>query len=150
MTPGICTGCDDPGLRAIAEALAVDDLDRALTLGLLDVVPPDPTTTSCADCAARLATITRARAARRTALEARERHRRRAARLQARAERQAEKRRGLRGAVAPGIDAQPALVEDTHADGATAPASTVARPALPAAAAAALARAKARAATRRD
>lgn len=169
MTVGTCPGCDDPGLRAIAEALAVDDLDRALALGLLDVALPDVAlqniatpgaamsgaVSSCPDCAVRMATIVEARTARLTALDARERHRRRAARLQARAQRQAEKRRGMHGNREPvassAVVALPAPGDDTRIDTMLPPPeATPVRPALPAAAAAALARAKARVAARRD
>lgn len=154
MTVGTCPGCDDPGLRAIAEALAVDDLDRALTLGLLNIALPDAgisgMASACPDCAVRMATIVEARAARLTALDARERHRRRAARLQARAQRQAEKRRGVQGDTDPAVDALSASGDNTRIDAALPPATAPARPALPAAAAAALARAKARVAARRD
>lgn len=154
MTVGTCPGCDDPGLRAIAEALAVDDLDRALALGLLDIAMPEATmsgmASTCPDCAVRMTTIAEARAARLAALDARERHRRRAARLLARAQRQAEKRRGMHGDTDPAVDALPAPGDDARIDAALPPATAPVRPALPSAAAAALARAKARVAARRD
>ena len=121
-TPCRC-GCTDPrgrAVHAIATALAVDDLDRAIDAGLLTCVPCP----GCdADCSA---SVIAARDSRVGALAARERFRAREARLQHRA-----RERAARRAVA--VGPQPS-------DG-QAP-----RPPLPSAAAAALARAKARAA----
>jgi len=112
-------------LRALADALAADDLDRAMTLGLLDARPED-IPDLCDACSARAGILIAARGGRLRALAARERHRTRQARL---AERSAARAR-RRAAAAP---QQP----------------SVAAPSLPPAAAAALARAKARAAAKR-
>jgi hypothetical protein len=109
-------------MHAIASALADDDLDLALELGLLDAAPCEHCSGACN---ARLAT---ARDARLAALAARERYRLRQARLQRRAQQRA-----------------PARVASTP----TATNTAEANPALPTAAAAALARAKERAAERR-
>jgi hypothetical protein len=115
-----CPHCDDPALVALADAVATDDLDRALALGLLEVAAPAD---ACADCTSRFETILSARDARRRALAARERYRARQLRLAERAEARARRRAA-----------------------AVATASVAAAPTLPAAAAAALARAKAKAA----
>ena len=130
-------GCKDAcGAKqhAILDALAADDVDRALDLGLMAVEP-------CPGCKATChLPVIEARAARKYALDARERYRKRLARLQRLAEEQKARR-----APAPAPDepdgtggTRPALPDGT---GGT-------RPALPDAAAAALARAKARAAGR--
>jgi hypothetical protein len=117
MAPCPACGCaSDDGAAAhrIVDALRVDDLDRAIDAGLLDDI-------ACTDCTPDCrATLADARAARRTALAARERYRDRTLRL---AQRQRER------------------------DARRAPPSTTAS--LPPAAAAALARAKARAAQRK-
>ncbi len=114
----IC-GCVDPhgaATHAIAGAVAADDLDLAIELGLLDHAP-------CAHCApACVALPQRARDARLRALAARERYRARQARLERRNEALQTKRM------------------------AAAPAAAAKAAGLPTAAAAALARAKARAA----
>lgn len=115
-----CTDMHGASAHAIVAALVEDDLDRALEAGLLAVQPCE----RCSDtCNSRLVD---ARDTRMAALDARERHRARQARLLRRAEERAAAR------VAPM---------------ATPTAET--KPALPSAAAAALARAKARAAERR-
>jgi hypothetical protein len=117
-------GCDSAqgaGAHAIAAALREDDLDAALSLGLLDATIACP---RCSDgCRAMLEDARRDRL---DALAARERFRARNARIERRQRERAERRK-------------PATVP-----GAAGPAST-----LPPAAAAALARAKARAAGRR-
>lgn len=123
--PDTCLTCTDGALRAIADALAMDDLDRAMALGLLDA-RPDGIPGRCGACDARTRIVIAARDERLRALAARERHRARQARL---AERMATRAR-RREAAAP---AQP----------------SVAAPSLPPAAAAALARAKARVAAKR-
>lgn len=115
-----CTEARGASVHAIAAALAEDDLDRAIQLGLLETSPCE----ACdAGCRARVAA---ALDARRRALAARDRYRARQARLQ----RRVEERAAARTAAAPAAAAREA----------TAP--------LPSAAAAALARAKARAAER--
>ena len=118
-------GCDAAsGARAhaVQAALRGDDIDAAISLGLLD------TGTTCAQCSVGcVASLQAARGQRQRALAARERFRIRDARLARRQVERAERRRPV--AAAPGDDAVPA-----HA------------PSLPPAAAAALARAKARAA----
>jgi hypothetical protein len=121
-----CPGCDDRAMRALVEAVSADDLDRALTLGLLDVALPDASHTTCAACAERIAMLVRARDARLRALAARERFRARQARLVARAQARARRRE----AAAPSTQ-------------------TSAASSLPPAAAAALARARAKAAAKR-
>ena len=115
-------GCVQPHpAHALLAALREDDLDAALSLGLLDAQP-------CPACASECDTqLTEARDARRFALAARDRHRARAARLaRIKAEREAARRP------------------------APAPASQQAAPALPATAADALARALAKARARRS
>lgn len=116
--------CTRPGAtrtHAIAAALRDDDLDRALSLGLMDA----DTCTGCStDCRESLAA---ARDARTRAFEARERYRQREMRL-----RRLDAER----------DAGRALPSSRAA-------TSVAATALPDAAAAALARAKARAAQRK-
>lgn len=123
MNDAHCPHCDDPALAALADAVAADDLDRALALGLLDVAAPAD---ACARCAPRFEAILNARDARRRALAARERYRARQLRLAERAALRAQRRAT-----------------------AVAAASVAAAPTLPAAAAAALARAKAKAAARK-
>ena len=117
----ICGCTAAAAVHAISAALAEDDLDRALTLGLLDA---DPCNQCSEECRRRVA---EARDARERALAARERYRARQARLQRRAQ-------------------ERAAVRATSAN-ATENAQEM-KPALPSAAAAALARAKARAAER--
>lgn len=117
-----CPHCDAPALAALADAVAADDIDRAIALGLLDFVPPIDT---CARCAPRLQAILIARDARRRALAARDRHRAREARLAERAEARARRR------------------------AAATPTPSAAAPALPPGAAAALARARAKAAIKK-
>ena len=116
-----CTGAEAAAVHAIAAALAEDDLDRALTLGLLDAGPCNQCSEECRH------RVAEARDARERALAARERYRARQARLQRRAQERATAR------------ATSASVTDSVQE---------AKPALPSAAAAALARAKARAAER--
>ncbi|MFQ6310205.1 hypothetical protein ACLMLE_08210, partial [Lysobacter capsici] len=91
----ICAcGCADPSgaaAHAIALALAVDDLDRAITLGLLQ----DEHAPVCLHCATHCGQTTRdAREQRLRALAARERYRARDARLQRRADERAAQRAG--------------------------------------------------------
>ncbi|MBT2753179.1 hypothetical protein J7J50_18700, partial [Lysobacter sp. ISL-50] len=87
-------GCTDPrgaAAHAIARALARDDLDRAIALGLLND-DADPTL-ACAHCTPACAlAIGQARANRLTALAARDRYRARAQRLQRRADERAAQR----------------------------------------------------------
>jgi hypothetical protein len=116
-------------VHAIAAALGQDDLDRAITLGLV-AGDAAPSCTSCSDdCRARLQA---ARTERMQALAARDRYRTRNARLERRARERAEHRAA----------AMP--VAASVATDAPAPVAT----ALPSAAAAALARARAKAAAR--
>lgn len=122
MKPEACPHCDDPALADLAEAVAADDIDRAIGLGLLDFVPPID---ACARCASRFEAIPVARDARLCALAARDRHRTREARLAERAEARARRR------------------------AAATPTPTAAVTALPPAAAAALARARAKAAIKK-
>jgi len=111
--------------HAVSAALADGDLDRALTLGLLDVA-------QCAGCeAACTATLLAARDGRVRALAARERYRVREARLARRSTERGEARTATDTAGSPGTPAPQASM------------------ALPPAAAAALARAKAKAVTGR-
>lgn len=124
MSATPCPACTDDALRAIADALAADDLDRAMTLGLLDARPED-IPERCDACGARAGIVIAARDERLRALAARERYRARQARLAERAAARARKRE------------------------AAAPQRIVAAPSLPPAAAAALARAKARVAAKR-
>ncbi|GAB3353637.1 hypothetical protein [Lysobacter tyrosinilyticus] len=116
-----CTATESANVHAIAAALAEDDLDRALALGLLDAGPCHQCSEECRH------RIAQARDARACALAARERYRARQARLQRRTQERAAARAGS------------ASLTDT---------APAAKPALPSAAAAALARAKARAAER--
>lgn len=109
-------------------ALATDDLDRAIELGLL-------TNSGCVDCSDACSTaMIVARDMRLRALAARDRFRAREARLQRRADERANKRA-----------THPGTVEGHEATDSNAAAT---KPALPSAAAAALARAKAKAAER--
>lgn len=117
-----CPACIDDRFRALADAVAADDLDRAISLGLLDFEAPVDV---CATCGPRVAGIEIVRDERLRALAARERHRARQTRLAHRAESRARKR--ANAALQPSIIA----------------------PSLPAGAAAALARAKARVASKR-
>ncbi len=128
MIAGPCPACGDDQFHAIADALAIDDLDRAIALGLLDIDIADTVDgigSTCAVCAQVFVRIGNARTARLAALAARERYRTREVRLTARAEARARKRSGI-----------------------AASARTAATPALPPAAAAALSRALAKAASR--
>lgn len=121
MTP--CRACADEILHTLVEALAADDIDRALTLGLLEF-ESEECADLCAECTARMRIVIAARDERLRALAARERYRAREVRLAARAEARTRKRSAsttLPSAVAPS---------------------------LPPAAAAALARAKARVAAK--
>ena len=87
--PGCRCGCVHPegaDTHAIVAALAIDDLDRALDLGLL-------ATGGCPGCTAGCCTfLTAARDARQRALAARERYRARTARLQRRADERVARR----------------------------------------------------------
>lgn len=117
-------GCGEPLAVAAHEVLAAlrrDDVDRAIELGLLDCAPCPACSAACA------ALLDGAREDRRNALAARARYRKRAARLQQRADARAARR---------ATAAAPAARSDD-------PRATPA-PALPPAAAAALARVKAR------
>jgi hypothetical protein len=118
-----CRACVDDRLHPLAEALAADDIDRALTLGLL-AFEPENNPEACAECCARMRIVIAARDERLRALAARERYRVRHVRLTERAEAHARKRRAS-------TTLQPE-----------------AAPSLPPAAAAALARAKARVAAK--
>lgn len=124
MSAAACPACKDAAVRAIAGALAVDDLDRAMTLGLLDARPED-IPGRCDACISCVRIVIAARDERLRALAARERYRARQDRLAERAAARARKRE------------------------AAAPRTSIAAPSLPAAAAAALARAKARVAAKR-
>lgn len=125
-----CARADGAATHAIVAALAVDDLDRALTLGLLEA----PACTACTPACTAL--LIDAREARSKALAARARYRARNARLAQRAQERAAQRAVAR---AP---------EVATLDKATVAPAAAPRPALPSAAAAALARAKAKAAER--
>jgi hypothetical protein len=118
----LCRICNDDAFRALVDAVMRDDLDRAISLGLLNFEPPAD---GCDACASQIATLAIARDGRLRALEARERYRARQARLAERAEARARKRK------------------------AAAPASPTVAPLLPPSVAAVLARAKARAAAKR-
>ncbi len=119
-----CAACDDGALRTIVDALAMDDLDRAITLGLLDTGPED-LAGDCDVCSARMGILIATRDERLRALAARDRFRARQNRLAERAAIRARKRE------------------------ATAQQASVVAPPLPPAAAAALARAKARVTAKR-
>ena len=114
---------DRAAVAALLAAIASDDLDAAIELGLLQFELRSEM--PCADCGPDIARLVAARDARRSALAARERHRRRDARLAQRAEANAARRKAGAAATA-----------------------DMPKPGLPDAAAAALARAKARAAQR--
>ena len=114
---------DRAAVAALLAAIASDDLDAAIELGLLQFELRSGA--PCADCGPDIARLVAARDARRSALAARERHRRRDARLAQRAEANAARREAGAAATA-----------------------DMSKPGLPDAAAAALARAKARAAQR--
>jgi hypothetical protein len=120
----ICPACIDHTLRALVDALATDDFDRAMTLGLLDT-RPENIAGLCNDCTVRAQLVTAARDERLRALAARERYRARQTRLVERPDALARKRA--------------AVATPKH--------STLAQ-SLPPAAAAALARAKARVAAK--
>ena len=124
MSATHCPACAAGVLRAMADALALGDLDRAMALGLLDARPEDDAG-GCDACGARANILIAARDERLRALAARERYRARQARIAARAAARARRRE------------------------AAVPLRTVAAPSLPPAAAAALARAKARVAAKR-
>ncbi|WP_157476318.1 hypothetical protein [Lysobacter sp. Root690] len=129
----------------MALALASDDLDRAITLGLLQ----DEQAPVCAHCTPQCTQATRdARAQRLRALAARERYRARDARLQRRADERAAQRAGAPAAVASASIAAAGTAPAGNLINAADDAPTPPRPALPTAAAAALARAKAKAAQR--
>jgi len=115
-----CTHAQNIATHAVRAALVEDDLDRALTLGLLDVA-------GCEGCdhACTMALLD-AREARVRALAARDRFRAREVRLERRRQERADRR-----------------------STATAPGNRTTTSPLPAAAAAALARAKAKAAAPR-
>ena len=116
-----CRAAHGDRVHAIAHALATDDLDQAIELGLL-LDPP----LACGNCSAQCTRLMHdARAARLSALAARERFRARNARLERRARERAEQR----------TPSAPVT-------------QTTSAPALPSAAAAALARARAKAAAR--
>jgi hypothetical protein len=117
----LCLVCNDDAFRALCDSVTADDLDRAISLGLLNFEPPGE---GCEKCAPRIAALLAARDARLHALAARERYRARQTRLAERAEARVRKRASA------------------------APAPSAAVPSLPPGAAAALARAKARAAAK--
>jgi hypothetical protein len=121
----VCPCSSDAPAHAIAGALAIDDLDRALALGLLEGGACPHCSQACRD------RLEQARHARLAALAARERYRARQSRLA----RRAAERAALRGG---------SIAAAGGADATEAPASAAG--ALPPAAAAALARALARAA----
>jgi hypothetical protein len=125
-----CARADGAAAHAIVAALAADDLDRALSLGLLDAAVCAACTPDCT------AMLIDARVARSKALAARARYRARNARLARRAQERAAHRADARAPEAA-----------TH-DDATISVAAPPRPTLPSAAAAALARAKAKAAER--
>ncbi|MGO0999752.1 hypothetical protein [Lysobacter sp. CA196] len=147
-TSALCRcGCADArgaAAHAIVAALAQDDLDAAIALGLLNANFDDRDIDGivCRQCTdACMQALRSAREARLRALAARERYRARNQRLQRRADERAARR-----AATPA----PTNSADTSADNTIADTSspTTQRPALPSAAAAALARAKAKAAQR--
>lgn len=166
--PSRCVcGCADPrgaAAHAIAAALAIDDLDRAIADGLLR--EDFESVLACARCTPACARASgEAREARLRALAARERHRARERRLQRRAdERAAQRAPACAGdhlisaapidagavdgaAVAAAVIETTGRIDDTLGNAPGEPPSPP-RPALPSAAAAALARAKAKAAQR--
>ena len=115
-----CTHAQNIATHAVRTALVEDDLDRALTLGLLDVAACEGCDNACTMA------LLGAREARVRALAARDRFRAREARLERRGQERADRRAN-----------------------ATAPGNRTTASPLPAAAAAALARAKAKAAAPR-
>lgn len=130
-------------LRALAAAIEADDIDTAITLGLLDYVALGErrdidVASVCEVCAKRDRAVRLARDARLRALAARERFRKRERRLRERERARAEKRQ--------------AAAASNAASAARDAASAISnpKPALPPAAAAALARAKAKAAAKRE
>jgi hypothetical protein len=140
--PCRCACADARGAtaHAIAAALAQDDLDTAIALGLLSANFDDGIV--CRQCTdACTQALRSAREARLRALAARERYRARNLRLQRRADERAAQR-----AAAPAPERALGNTAD-HVIADTSPPATQ-RPALPSAAAAALARAKAKAAQR--
>ncbi len=134
-TESACLLCRDMQFVALFEAVEADDIDRAISLGLLDHVP---SIRLCPICTDRRARVLAARDARLRALAARERFRKRETRLHERERMRAEKRRAMG-----------ASSTASAADDASSPASTP-KPALPPAAAAALTRAKAKAAAKHE
>ena len=120
-SPYLCSSCNSDAHRALCDSVMADDLDLAISLGLLSFKAP---ANGCDHCAARIAVLVAARDARLRALAARERYRARQARLAERAEARARKRAGA------------------------APEASVDVTSLPSGAAAVLARAKARAAAK--
>ena len=116
----VCGCVADHAAHVIAAALADDDVDAAIALGLLDAASCDTCTPDCR------AALMQARDSRLRAFAARERFRARNARLQRRAEARAAAR------------VPTPVPENAQSE----------KPALPPAAAAALARAKAKAANR--
>ena len=133
-------GCADArgaAAHAIVAALAQDDLDGAIALGLLSEHFDDGDDITCRRCTdACMQALRSAREARLRALAARERYRARNLRLQRRADERAVQRAAM---PAPAPDRTTTV--DTSSPAAP-------RPARPSAAAAALARAKAKAAQR--
>ena len=81
-----CTDAAGAHAHAIAAALIDDDLDRAMTLGLLEPIACSACTDDCSE------RLREAREARMRALAARERHRARQARLERRAAERAARR----------------------------------------------------------
>ena len=140
--PVCACGCTDPrgnAVHPVSNALAVGDLDRAFSLGLLDVTP-------CPACAADcLALLDRVQGERRQALAARARYRQREARLERRRLEREQRRAAL---VAGGRDPLKTTVPGAVETARPFEAPRVVSPALPAAAAAALARAQAKVAAR--
>lgn len=90
-SPGDCPFQEDSAIRALAEAVAEHDLDRAIEIGLLTF---DPAPHHCDRCRDTVARIAAARDDRLRALAARERYRARQARLAERADARARKRAG--------------------------------------------------------
>ncbi len=148
-----CALCADADFRALADAVICSDIDRAIGLGLLSFEMP---LGGCDHCQTQAASIGLARDARRCALEARERYRKREARQQRRVETRQQKRAAAlhsdsakSGNVAPTIataDNMPitAVNKAVHEPNQS-PRLATTSSGLPPAAAAALARAKARA-----
>ncbi|QOY62040.1 hypothetical protein INQ40_08775 [Lysobacter sp. H21R4] len=144
MDPEVACACGCADARGSAvhpvnNALAVGDLDRAFTLGLLDVVACP----ACTDCCHAL--LDRIQDERRQALAARARYRQREARL----ERRRLEREQRRAALAVAAEDPPkTTVAGASKTARPFEAPRVASPALPAVAAAALARAQAKVAAR--